>query len=229
MKNSDVSISAKSNDQPGGAVPTLPLRRRHATSEMVRRRFIDETTRLVRQHGFEGVSTRLICEAVGVKPPTLYHHFGDLRSLHDAIVDHAFTSFMMRWQHSLSSDDPLVRIRSGWDAHIAFSQDEPALYSIIAMQNVAGKIPRQILAAHHLTIENFKEVERTSSLAYAPEQAAQILTAACLGASIVANLDLPRFDELSGVMREDVIRAILGERQEAGRPEHPAERASACM
>jgi hypothetical protein len=58
----------------------------------IKKRFIDETTRLMRKHGLDGVSTRAICDAVGVTAPSLYHHFGDFQSLQETVVANAFST-----------------------------------------------------------------------------------------------------------------------------------------
>ncbi|MFV0644180.1 MAG: TetR/AcrR family transcriptional regulator [Sphingomonadaceae bacterium] len=64
----------------------------------VRVRFIDETARLMRENGSDRVSTRLICDAVGVTAPSLYHHFGDLQGLQHAAFENAYDRFMESWE-----------------------------------------------------------------------------------------------------------------------------------
>ena len=180
----------------------------------VRSRFISETARLMREHGGHQVSTRQICDAVGVTAPSLYHHFGDLQGLQHSALEYAYNRFMDSWQERSKSHDPITRIRSGWDAQIAFCRDEPTLYSIIATQNATGTMHEHIRVAHHRLIEDFREILELRSLRYPPETAAQIFSASCLGAAAMLMLQggsILRIDALSEIMREDALANILGE------------------
>ena len=60
---------------------TAPKKRVSAASPM-RARILRHAIELFAQRGFAGVSVRDVAGAVGVTMPTLYHHFGDKRSLY---------------------------------------------------------------------------------------------------------------------------------------------------
>ncbi|MFD8382255.1 TetR/AcrR family transcriptional regulator [Streptomyces sp. NPDC059679] len=49
--------------------------RTHKTTNSTRRRILTEAALLFRRHGYRGTSTRQIAEAVGIKQPSLFHHF----------------------------------------------------------------------------------------------------------------------------------------------------------
>jgi len=51
-----------------------------------RERILRVSLRLFTEHGFAGVSTRQICQAVGVKQPSLYYHFGNKEGLYLAAL-----------------------------------------------------------------------------------------------------------------------------------------------
>jgi AcrR family transcriptional regulator len=180
----------------------------------IRSRFISETTRLMRERGVHQVSTRQICDAVGVTAPSLYHHFGDLQGLQHSALEYAYNRFMESWREKSASPDPVTRIRNGWDAQIAFCRDEPTLYSIIATQNATGTMHEHIQAAHAKLVNDFREVQSQRNLRYPPETAAQVFSATCLGAATMLVLQgefMPKIDGLSEIMREDVLANILGE------------------
>lgn len=179
----------------------------------IRSRFISETTRLMRERGVDQVSTRQICDAVGVTAPSLYHHFGDLQGLQHSALEYAYNRFMESWREKSVSPDPITRIRNGWDAQIAFCRDEPTLYSIIATQNATGTMHEHIQVAHRRLVNDFRQVHELHSLRYPPETAAQVFSASCLGAAAMLVLQgefMPRIDALSDIMREDALASILG-------------------
>ncbi len=158
------------------------------------------------------VSTRLICDAVGVKAPTLYYHFADYSGLLTAVVEHAFERYFERWNGRAIVHDPYQQIRDGWDTYIAFSQDEPALYTVVAHQNLNGELPQAFMFEHDKLIEMLRAIGATQPLRYQPEIGAQILTAACIGvASMLAAQQhgLPLAPELSAAAREAVLSSLI--------------------
>jgi AcrR family transcriptional regulator len=178
----------------------------------IRQRFIDVTTDLLREHGLAGVSTRLVCDTVGVKAPTLYHHFGDFSGLRAAVVEHAFEQYLNYGIHNASPDDVFARIRQGWDTYVAFAQAEPALFAIIAQQNVVGELPAQILSAHAKLTESLQLAGQIRPLRYTPELGAQIFSATCIGvASMLAaqTRGLPNEPNLSAAAREAVLSCLF--------------------
>lgn len=46
--------------------------------------------------GQDGLTTRAVCEAAGVRAPTLYHHFGDKGGLERALIQRGMAEFMER-------------------------------------------------------------------------------------------------------------------------------------
>lgn len=192
--------------------PETAPRGRRRKGEDMRQRFVDVTTQLVRENGLAAVSTRNICDAVGVKAPSLYHHFGDLSQLHAAVIEDAFAKYYAFWKDRSNTDDPFCRVRDGWDSYIAFSLAEPELYAIVAQQNFTSNLPAPILHAHLDLIEDLKTINAIRALRYAPELSAQIFTAACIGvASMLAaqKHGIPTAPDLSGVAREAILASLL--------------------
>src|SRR5271163_1010934 len=61
-----------------------------------RERILAVTAQLLAASPAGGVSNRTVCEAAGVTPPTLYHHFGDKDGLEQAVVAGAFERYLAR-------------------------------------------------------------------------------------------------------------------------------------
>nr|WP_157767816.1 TetR/AcrR family transcriptional regulator [Actinosynnema pretiosum] len=59
-----------------------------------RTRLLNAAAALLAASTREAVSTREVCEAAGVKPSTLYHHFGDKGGLLLAVVVDGFERYL---------------------------------------------------------------------------------------------------------------------------------------
>jgi AcrR family transcriptional regulator len=77
------------------------------------------------------ISTRAVCEAVGVGPPMLYRHFGDKNGLLAAVVNHRFHQYLSPRRAQSPSEDPIADLYTAWDNHVAFALDNPAVYRLV--------------------------------------------------------------------------------------------------
>jgi AcrR family transcriptional regulator len=59
-----------------------------------RTRMLDAAESLLRTSPARDISTRAVCEAVGVGAPVLYRLFGDKNGLLAAVVDNAFDRYL---------------------------------------------------------------------------------------------------------------------------------------
>lgn len=93
---------------------------------------LDAAEALLEAQGPGGLTTRAVCEAAGVKAPTLYHHFGDKSGLERALIQRGLAEFMQRKRAPHASADPLEQLRFGWDVALEFALKRPTLYALIA-------------------------------------------------------------------------------------------------
>lgn len=77
------------------------------------------------------IATRAVCEIAGVTQPVLYRIFGDKRGLLDALVETGFERYTARKAGLEKSDDPVDDLLAGWDDHMAFASENPALYQLM--------------------------------------------------------------------------------------------------
>ncbi|GGQ17330.1 TetR/AcrR family transcriptional regulator [Streptosporangium pseudovulgare] len=77
------------------------------------------------------IATRAVCEAVGVSQPVLYRLFGDKRGLLDAVADHGYERYAALKAAQERTDDPVADLLAGWDGHMAFAKENPALYQLM--------------------------------------------------------------------------------------------------
>ena len=79
---------------------------------------LDAAATLLEAHGAAGLTTRAVCEAAGIKAPTLYHHFGDKDGLERALVRRGMAEFMQRKRAPAATADLLEQLRFGWDVAV---------------------------------------------------------------------------------------------------------------
>ena len=105
----------------------------------IRDRVIEEALSLLEAAGPVGLTSRAVCERVGVKAPTLYHHFGDLGGLHDAAVSAGFERFLDHKSSQRPVVDAADDLLAGWDNYVDFARAHPQLFSAMAAKYAAGK------------------------------------------------------------------------------------------
>src|ERR1041384_363145 len=74
-----------------------------------RRRILAEAASLFRRHGYRGTSTRQIAEAVGVKQPSLFHHFPNKQAILEELLAISLDDSLARAQHAASAPGPVAR------------------------------------------------------------------------------------------------------------------------
>ena len=93
---------------------------------------LDAAEALLETTGSANLTTRAVCEAAGVKSPTLYHYFGDKDGLERALIKRGMAKFMQQKRTPQKTTDPLKLLRVGWDIALEFALEHPALYSLLA-------------------------------------------------------------------------------------------------
>ena len=140
---------------------------------------LDAAEALLEAQGPAGLTTRAVCEAVGIKSPTLYHYFGDKSGLERALIRRGLDQFMQRKRAPQASADPLEQLRFGWDVALEFALKRPALYALIAQHALTQ--PTLIADAHsvmHARVQRLVDLGRFQGPA---EDAARAVWAASQG------------------------------------------------
>ena len=129
------------------------------------------------------VSTRAVCERAGIQAPTLYRHFGDKDALLAAVVDEAFERYLASKRLVLPTDDPIERLRNGWDSHNAWGRANPAYYRIIFSPFATGS--RGADDAMGILLSHLDACAQAGLLAVPPALAAQRIMAANVGVTLM--------------------------------------------
>ena len=173
---------------------------------------------LLAQSGSGDVSTRAICERAGVQAPTLYRHFGDKDALLAAVVDEAFEQYLGSKRLVVPTDDPVERLRNGWDSHNAWGLAHPAYYRIIfSPAATAATAPVAAAEAMGILRSHLDACAEAGLLRIAPDVAAQMIMAANVGVTLmqISRPGLYPDPGLSTRVRDSLHARVFREREPA--------------
>lgn len=168
---------------------------------------LDAAAALLERHGPTGLTTRAVCDAAGVKAPTLYHHFGDKDGLERALVQRGMADFMRRKQQPPASADPLDQLRAGWDVALDFALKRPALYALFA-HHVRAQ-PTLVADAYSLMHGRVQRLVDLGRFRGPVDAAARAVWAASNGALALVHLGAARKDVEAA--SDLLFKAIVGE------------------
>lgn len=182
---------------------------RDATGD-TRTRLIDAAADLIASSPGDDFSLRAICDAVGVKMPTLYHHFGSKQGLIEAVVERGFDLYLDQKASYETTADPIQDIRAGWDAHVEFGVANPGFYALMYGSVRPGYLPAAQSRASEMLLDLTRRAAEQGRLTVTPEQAAAHILATNIGVTLrLIVLDVPD-RKLSTAVRDGVIAAITG-------------------
>ena len=194
---------------PIGAAPTDPLRARRDS----RARILRAALKLLVNEGREALTTRAVAEAAGVQPPVLYRLFGDKQGVLDAAAEYGFTAYLSQKLAGVPIVDPVEALRSGWDLHIDFGVNNPALYLLMYAHPRPERNSPAAEASFRRLCEHIRRVAAAGKLRVNEERAAHLYHAAASG-MVLTLLAMPqggRDMTLSSLAREAALAAITRE------------------
>lgn len=156
------------------------------------------------------ISTRAVCDAVGVGAPVLYRLFGDKNGLLSALVDHGFDRYLATKRAAEPSDDPVTDLRNGWDTHVAFARAHPAVYRLMYSPSLA-EVPKAAQEAMDLLRDVLGRCAAAGRIRVDVDRAAQMIMSANIGVALSIISQPTRYAdaELSRRVRDAVHAAIL--------------------
>lgn len=202
--------------QPAGESPLIDAR--PATRELI----LTEALRCFAEHGFDGTSLNDISEAVGIRRPSLLHHFPSKQALYQEVVDHALADWYARMEEvSLETRQGWAQVDRMVTAGHEFFESHPELVRLVRREALQGgsllapELARGLQPLFNRTLAFFeREMSAGRLRRYDPAQ----LFLTCYGAILTAFSDADFFEALTGVdpldpdalaRRLDHIRAVL--------------------
>ena len=149
----------------------------------VKNDLLNAATALLSEHGQAGASVRAICNAVGVKPPTLYYHYGELDVLHDKAIGQVFAQTYECYKPASEAGDALQSIKQSWELFLDFAYQNPELYKILHVKILAGELPEEVYAAFQNVVSDLEIYASERALKISAEQAVQLIWASASGAA----------------------------------------------
>ncbi|MCP3425597.1 TetR/AcrR family transcriptional regulator [Rothia sp. AR01] len=175
-----------------------------------RERLIAAAADLIAASPGEDFSLREVCDAVGVKMPTLYHFFGSKQGLIDAVVERGFDLYLSEKSAMESSGDPIQDLRAGWDAHVTFGLAHPGFYTLMYGKVRPGYSPAAQSRPSRILGELTARAAEQGRLAVDPRQAAAHVLSTNIGVTLRQIILAEADPALSASVREGVISAITG-------------------
>ncbi|GLY00550.1 TetR/AcrR family transcriptional regulator [Actinoplanes sp. NBRC 101535] len=204
--------------------PGRPRRRRDADGPAddarVRRALVEAAERQLVASADGDIATRAVSEEAGVSQPVLYRLFGDKRGLLDAVADAGFDRYSRRKSELEVSGDPVADLHSGWDDHMAFAAENPALYRLMFAPR-----PRSAASAYQRILELLEATLLRCAaggfLATTPPAAARLILPVNIGVALSRIAQPALFDDpaLSHTARDAVFAAVLTEPAAASGPD----------
>ncbi|MGI5180210.1 TetR/AcrR family transcriptional regulator [Dactylosporangium sp. CA-152071] len=179
-----------------------------------REKIVEAAAALLNEGGREAISTRAVSAAAGVQAPTIYRLFGDKQGLLDTVASHGFVSYLGGKMGLPETGDPVEDLRRGWDLHVAFGLEHPAVYTLIYGEPRPGVESPAARAAAEVLAGQVKRIAAAGRLRVSEERAAHLIHAAGCGMTLTL-IALPpeaRDPALSVLARESIIAAVTSER-----------------
>ena len=175
-----------------------------------RTRLLEAAADLIAAAPGEDFSLRAVCDAAGVKMPTLYHFFGNKQGLIEAVVQRGFDMYLSAKSSTESSGDPIQDLRLGWDAHVAFGLENPGFYTLMYGKVRPGYSPEAQSKPTEILRGLTRRAEQEGRLVVGHEQAAAHVLATNIGVTLRLIIQGRHDPDLSAGVREGVLAAITG-------------------
>lgn len=186
-----------------------------ADTDALRAVMIKAAERQLAESTDNDIATRAVCEAAGVTQPVLYRLFGDKRGLLDAVADHGYERYAALKAEQERTDDPVSDLRSGWDGHLAFAKEHPALYQLMFTPRPWSHSTARA-RVFDLLVATLVRCAAAGALKVEPRTAARLILSANVGIALehIARPVLFGDPALSHRMREAVFSNVLTEASE---------------
>jgi AcrR family transcriptional regulator len=106
--------------------------KRRLTGADRRLQLLAVATKVFAGRGYEAASIEEIAQQAGVSKPIVYEHFGGKERLHAAVVAREVDRLFARVTEGVSAGSPRERFEAAVVAFLAYAQEEPAGFAVLA-------------------------------------------------------------------------------------------------
>ena len=152
-----------------------------------RERIFNAAVELVCTGGPAAATARAICEKSQITAPTLYHYFGDLYLLYDAVLQLMFVPEAQAHPGREHTDPPGM-INYMWDCCVGTAQTNPGIVELKGQLISMGKVPHSMKHFYARLERAFEQLARDGALNFPPKVAATMFWSAAVGtANMIAS------------------------------------------
>ena len=94
--------------------------------------------------GYQSVSIRKIAERIEYSPAAIYSYFAGKDDIFLALAAEGFHLLDDKVQAAMKTDDPLENVRACWWAFYEFSQEQPAYFLLMFVDQSVPRITRAV-------------------------------------------------------------------------------------
>ena len=102
-----------------------------------REQLLDVASQLVVEHAFRGVSIEAIAQKAGITRALIYQHFGDVKTLFEAVIDRETSRALAQVSETTLSDlsqgDPVELMLESLRAYLLAVQNQPNTWRLVLM------------------------------------------------------------------------------------------------
>lgn len=179
----------------------------HSTTE-IRAALLEAAEELLVASEDSDVSTRAVCDRVGVGQPVLYRIFKDKQGLLDALAEVGLERYAARKAELDATGDPIADLRRGWTDHMIFAAENPAIYRLMFSPR-PGVALRARDGIFELLKAALRRVAAVGALRHDLDESAAMILSANVGLAM-NRLTLPAVYDSPGV--SDALRDALFDR-----------------
>ncbi|MEW2354238.1 TetR/AcrR family transcriptional regulator [Spirillospora sp. NPDC029432] len=181
-------------------------------TDPLRVKLIEAAERQLATSSDHEIATRAVCEAAGVSQPVLYRLFGDKRGLLDAVAEHGYERYAELKAAQERTNDPVADLHVGWDGHMAFARDNPALYQLMFTPRPWSRSTARDRVMD-LLVATLTRCAAAGALKLEPRSAAELILSANVGSALDHIARPALFDDPapSHRMRDAVFSYVLTE------------------
>lgn len=175
-----------------------------------RTRLLDAAEQLLSTSPDRDIAIRDVCRIADVGLPVLYRQFGDKAGLLKAVVDHGFDRYLDIKRDAKPAQDPLEALRAGWDTHVEFAIDHPAVYRLMFSPSF-DQVPQAASESMRILRDALELAAAAGLLTVDIDLATQVIMAANIGVALglVAQPENYRDPALSRRVRDAIHRDVF--------------------
>lgn len=191
------------------------------SSNETRMRILEATAQLLAASPTGEISNREVCEAAGVKAPTIYHYFGDKNGLVQAVVMDAFERYLEQKRKVPPTGDLIADFCRGWDMHVEFGVGNPALYDLMYGRPLIRSMSPAASAAQSELLKFMLQFEDAGRLRLPIRIAIDVVASVAIGVTLhLIRTNSTVSDPLVSITRDAVMAALISPNSAYG--SHPA-------